>query len=89
MDKLHVWKIAVDPVDSEIIFAGTRPAALFRSKDGGRTWKLDKELGTYYGEMYPSVLPLKDGRLLDRYTAPIAPRPTSDSSASGRSPCRG
>jgi photosystem II stability/assembly factor-like uncharacterized protein len=39
MDKLHVWKIAVDPTDPDIIFAGTRPAALFRSKDGGRSWK--------------------------------------------------
>jgi len=37
MDKLHVWKIAVDPVDPDTIFAGTRPAALFRSKDGGRS----------------------------------------------------
>jgi|HubBroStandDraft_4_1064222.scaffolds.fasta_scaffold05124_5 photosystem II stability/assembly factor-like uncharacterized protein len=37
MDKLHVWKIAVDPVDPDIIFVGTRPAALFRSKDGGRS----------------------------------------------------
>jgi photosystem II stability/assembly factor-like uncharacterized protein len=39
MDKLHVWKVAVDPADPDIIFAGTRPAALFRSKDGGRSWR--------------------------------------------------
>jgi photosystem II stability/assembly factor-like uncharacterized protein len=39
MDKLHVWKVAVDPADPNIIFAGTRPAALFRSKDGGRSWR--------------------------------------------------
>jgi len=39
MNALHVWKIAVDPVDPDIIFAGTRPAALFRSKDGGRNWQ--------------------------------------------------
>ena len=39
MDKLHVWKVAVDPIDPDILFAGTRPAALFRSKDGGRSWK--------------------------------------------------
>lgn len=38
MDGLDVWKIAVDPVDPEIIYAGTRPAALFRSADGGRSW---------------------------------------------------
>ncbi len=35
----EVWKIAVDPVDPDIIFAGTRPAALFRSTDAGRSWK--------------------------------------------------
>src|SRR5205085_11505381 len=28
-----------DPTDSDTIFAGTRPAALFRSKDGGRSWQ--------------------------------------------------
>src|SRR6202163_4546187 len=39
MNRLDVWKIAIDPVDPDIIFAGTRPAALFRSKDGGRSWQ--------------------------------------------------
>src|SRR5213075_51016 len=39
MNRLDVWKIAIDPVDPDTIFAGTRPAALFRSKDGGRSWK--------------------------------------------------
>jgi len=38
MNALHVWKVAFDPADPEIIFAGTRPAALFRSADGGRHW---------------------------------------------------
>ena len=38
MDTRHVWKIAFDPVEPDTIFAGTRPAALFRSRDGGRTW---------------------------------------------------
>ena len=45
MDKLHVWKVAIDPVDPDILFAGTRPGALFRSKDGGRSWqKLPAEM---------------------------------------------
>jgi photosystem II stability/assembly factor-like uncharacterized protein len=45
MNALHVWKIAIDPSDPDIIFAGTRPAALFRSKDGGRSWqKLPAEI---------------------------------------------
>ena len=39
MNDLDVWRIAIDPTDPDIIFAGTRPAALFRSKDGGRSWQ--------------------------------------------------
>jgi photosystem II stability/assembly factor-like uncharacterized protein len=35
----EVWKIAIDPTDPDIIFAGTRPAALYRSTDGGRNWR--------------------------------------------------
>lgn len=38
MNELDVWRIAIDPVDPAIIYAGTRPAALYRSKDGGRNW---------------------------------------------------
>ncbi len=45
MNTLHVWKVAFDPADPDTIFAGTRPAALFRSKDGGRHWqKLQAEM---------------------------------------------
>jgi photosystem II stability/assembly factor-like uncharacterized protein len=45
MNSLHVWKLAFDPTDPETIFAGTRPAALFRSTDGGRHWdKLNAEM---------------------------------------------
>jgi photosystem II stability/assembly factor-like uncharacterized protein len=39
MNNLDVWRIAVDPVNPDIIFAGTRPAALFRSTDGGAHWQ--------------------------------------------------
>jgi photosystem II stability/assembly factor-like uncharacterized protein len=39
MNKMDVWKIAIDPSNPDIIFAGTRPAALYRSKDGGKSWK--------------------------------------------------
>jgi photosystem II stability/assembly factor-like uncharacterized protein len=38
MNKMDVWKIAFDPSDPQTMFAGTRPAALFRSRDGGRGW---------------------------------------------------
>jgi photosystem II stability/assembly factor-like uncharacterized protein len=39
MNASEVWKIALDPTDPDIIFAGTRPAALYRSTDGGRNWQ--------------------------------------------------
>jgi len=42
--------------------------SLFRSHDSGGTWTLEPELGNYYGEMYPSLLRLKDGRLLLTFT---------------------
>jgi len=38
MNKMDVWKIAFDTADPDTIFVGTRPAALFRSTDGGRRW---------------------------------------------------
>ena len=39
MNACEVWKIAIDPTDPDIIFAGTRPAALYRSTDGGQNWR--------------------------------------------------
>ena len=45
MNEIPIWTLAIDPVDPNIIFAGTRPSALFRSKDGGVNWqKLTVEL---------------------------------------------
>jgi photosystem II stability/assembly factor-like uncharacterized protein len=52
MNKMDVWKIAFDPSDPDTMFAGTRPAALFRSTDGGRHW--DK-LGVEMVEECPNV----------------------------------
>src|SRR4029079_12066600 len=40
---------------------------LFRSIDGGAKWKPEGNLGTY-GEMYPQILRLIDGRLLMTFT---------------------
>ena len=34
-----IWSLAIDPVDPNILFAGTRPAAVYRSLDGGRRWE--------------------------------------------------
>ena len=34
-----IWSLAVDPVDPNILFAGTRPAGVYRSRDGGRQWE--------------------------------------------------
>ena len=47
---------------------------LYRSQDGGRNWK-EEELGSYYGEMYPAILRLKDGRLLMTFTLRSAVAP--------------
>jgi photosystem II stability/assembly factor-like uncharacterized protein len=45
MNGLAVWKVALDPAEPNILFAGTRPAALFRSRDGGQRWeKLEVEM---------------------------------------------
>jgi photosystem II stability/assembly factor-like uncharacterized protein len=34
-----VWSLAVDPVDTDTIFAGTRPSGVYRSRDGGARWE--------------------------------------------------
>jgi photosystem II stability/assembly factor-like uncharacterized protein len=34
-----IWSLAVDPADPKTLFAGTRPAAVYRSRDGGWRWE--------------------------------------------------
>ena len=34
---LAVWSVTIHPGDSDEIFVGCRPGAIFRSRDGGRT----------------------------------------------------
>jgi hypothetical protein len=46
----------------------TTRESVFRSHDGGVTWTLDPPLGSTYGEMYPSLLPLSDTSVLLTYT---------------------
>lgn len=52
MDGMEVWKIAFDPAEPRHIFAGTRPAALFRSQDGGAHWQ---RLAAEIAEECPNV----------------------------------
>jgi photosystem II stability/assembly factor-like uncharacterized protein len=42
-----IWSLAVDPADAQTLFAGTRPAAVYRSRNGGWSWKrLDLAVAT-------------------------------------------
>jgi len=34
-----IWSLTIDPVDPDILFAGTRPAGVYRSRDGGLHWE--------------------------------------------------
>ena len=39
MNDMRVWRIVVDPVEPDTLFAGTCPAIVFRSRDGGQHWE--------------------------------------------------
>ncbi|HEV2100260.1 MAG TPA: hypothetical protein VGR45_15230 [Stellaceae bacterium] len=34
-----IWSLTIDPVEPDILFAGTRPSGVYRSRDGGRHWE--------------------------------------------------
>jgi photosystem II stability/assembly factor-like uncharacterized protein len=34
-----IWSLAIDPADPRILFAGTRPAGVYRTRDGGQRWE--------------------------------------------------
>jgi photosystem II stability/assembly factor-like uncharacterized protein len=38
LDDLPIWSLVQSPHDPNVLLAGTRPAALFRSEDAGKTW---------------------------------------------------
>ncbi len=38
MTGMQIWSVAVDPADPNVIYAGTKPPAIFRSSDGGKSW---------------------------------------------------
>lgn len=43
-EPLDVSALAIDPVDSDLLYVGTYDAGLFRSADGGNTWTPDPDL---------------------------------------------
>jgi photosystem II stability/assembly factor-like uncharacterized protein len=38
-DGAQIWSVAVHPTNPDVIFAGTKPPALYRSTDGGKHWE--------------------------------------------------
>jgi photosystem II stability/assembly factor-like uncharacterized protein len=38
LDEYPIWSLVQSPHDRNVLLAGTRPAALFRSEDAGRSW---------------------------------------------------
>jgi len=39
MDGMQIWSAAVHPEDPGVIYAGTKPPAVFRTADGGKHWE--------------------------------------------------
>ncbi|MEM7693545.1 MAG: hypothetical protein AAF318_03785 [Pseudomonadota bacterium] len=39
LDGFHVQQLAIDPRNPDVIYAGTRPAQLWQTRDGGATWR--------------------------------------------------
>jgi photosystem II stability/assembly factor-like uncharacterized protein len=52
MNEIPIWALAIDPIEPDTIFAGTRPGALFRSQDGGQHWE---KLPVAVAEKCPNV----------------------------------
>ena len=44
----EVWSVAIHPADPDIVFAGCRPGAIFRTRDGGERW--EKRLAEFTSE---------------------------------------
>ena len=39
MNTIQTWALALDPVEPDTLFAGTKSSAVFRSRDGGQQWE--------------------------------------------------
>jgi photosystem II stability/assembly factor-like uncharacterized protein len=53
MNAMQTWALAIDPVVPDIIFAGTKPPAVFRSRDGGQRWE---QLAVELAQECPAVV---------------------------------
>lgn len=53
MNAMDIWALAIDPVAPDTIFAGTRPPAVFRSRDGGQRWE---QLSVELADECPAVV---------------------------------
>ena len=54
-----IWSLSIDPVDPDILFAGTRPAGVYRSRDQGQHWEklaLDAARECSIGEAFVTSL---------------------------------
>jgi hypothetical protein len=75
-DLLGLWRVdpaLVPPLpgsahDSQAEGDQIERMVVFRSRDGGANWTREPELGSDYGDMYPGILGLRDGRLLLTFT---------------------
>jgi photosystem II stability/assembly factor-like uncharacterized protein len=38
LEGAHIWSLALDPTDPDVILVGTKPPAILRSTDRGRSW---------------------------------------------------
>jgi len=48
LDALPIWSLVQSPHDRNVMLAGTRPAALYRSEDAGKSWtRLPVEFATH------------------------------------------
>ena len=53
-----IWKLAIDPKNPEIVYAGTRYQGVYRSVDGGKNWKTVKDgLPRGYGPFLSGAVP--------------------------------
>jgi photosystem II stability/assembly factor-like uncharacterized protein len=50
LNSTFVWRLTVDPVDTNIVYAGTKPPAVFRSHDAGKTWE---RTSCQFSEIFP------------------------------------